>query len=144
MWKEVLTAAWLVPMSVMDTRSRSVPVWMLWIGLAGATGALLYEGISGSLDGGQICKALLPGLILLAVAHITGKAGRADGVILMLAGILMGYENCVVAAMGGLFLIALFSAVLLMLRRAGKNTRIPFVPFLAAGWLIAVWGRWGG
>lgn len=142
MWKEVLTAAWLMPMSIMDTKSKSVPAWMLWIGTAAAAGVLLYEGINGRLNGWQACRALMPGLILLAVAYATGKAGLADGVILMLLGIFMGYEDCVAASLGGLFLIALCSGVLLMLRRVKKDTRIPFVPFLAAAWLIVVCGRW--
>lgn len=143
MWKEVMTAAWLVPMSIMDTRSRKVPVWMLWIGTAAAVGVLLYEGINGGLNGWQECRALLPGAIMLAVAYATGKAGPADGIILMLLGVLMGYEDCVAVSLGGLFLIALFSAVLLTLRRVKKDTRIPFVPFLAVSWLIVVCGRWG-
>ena len=141
MWKEILTAAWLVPMCIMDTRSKSVPAWMLWIGTAAAAGVLLYEGINGRLNGWQACRALIPGLILLAVAYATGKAGLADGVVLMLLGIFMGYEGCVAASLGGLFLIALCSGVLLMLRRVKKDTRIPFVPFLAAAWLIVVCGR---
>lgn len=143
MWKEVMTAAWLVPMSIMDTRSRKVPAWMLWIGTAAAVGVLLYEGINGGLNGWQECRALLPGAIMLAVAYATGKAGPADGIILMLLGVLMGYEDCVAVSLGGLFLIALFSAVLLTLRRVKKDTRIPFVPFLAVSWLIVVCGRWG-
>lgn len=119
-----------------------MPAWMLWIGTAAAAGVLLYDGINGSLNGWQACRALMPGLILLAVAYATGKAGLADGVILMLLGIFMGYEGCVAASLGGLFLIALCSGVLLMLRRVKKDTRIPFVPFLAAAWLIVVFGRW--
>lgn len=143
MWKEVLTAVWLAPMSIMDTRSKKVPVWMLWIGAAAAVCVLLYDGISGGLNGWQECRALLPGAILLAVAYVTGKAGPADGVILMLLGVFMGYEDCVAASLGGLFLIALFSIVMLALRRVKKDTRIPFVPFLAVGWLIVICGRRG-
>lgn len=142
MWKEVLTAVWLVPMSIMDTRSKRVPVWMLWIGAAAAAVVLLYEGINGGVNGWQECRALLPGVILLVIAYATGKAGVADGVILMLMGVFMGYEGCVAASLGGLFLIALFSGVLLILRRVRRDTRIPFVPFLTMGWLIVVCGRW--
>lgn len=143
MWKEAVTAVWLVPLSIMDTRSKRVPVWMLWIGAVAAIGALLYEGINGGLDVWQECRALMPGLILLAVAVVTGKAGQADGIILMLLGIFMGYEGCVAASLGGLFLISLFSGILLMLHRVKKDTKIPFVPFLAMGWLFVVSGRWG-
>lgn len=142
MWKELLTAAWLVPMSIMDTKSKRVPVWMLLIGAAAAAVVLLYEGINGRVNGWQECRALLPGVILLVVAYVTGKAGVADGVILMLLGVFMGYEGCVAASLGGLFLIALFSGVLLILHRVSRNTRIPFVPFLTMGWLIVVCGRW--
>ncbi|MCM1192983.1 MAG: hypothetical protein NC123_08190 [Butyrivibrio sp.] len=142
MWKEIVTAMWLVPMSIMDTRSKKVPVWMLWLGAAAAAGILLYEGVNGRLDGWRECRSLLPGAVLLAVAYATGKAGMADGVILMLLGIFMGYEGCVAASVGGLFLIALFSGVLLALRRAKKDTRIPFVPFLTVGWLLVVCEGW--
>lgn len=117
---------------------------MLWIGAVAAAGVLLYEGINGGLNGWKECRALLPGAVLLVVAYGTGKAGPADGVILMLLGVFMGYEDCAAASLGGLFLIALFSVVLLTLRRAKKDTRIPFVPFLALGWLIVVCGKWGG
>lgn len=143
MWKEAVTAVWLVPLSIMDTRSKKVPVWMLWIGAVAAAGALLYEGISGGLNVWQVCQALIPGLILLAVAFATGKAGQADGIILMLLGIFMGYEGCVAASLGGLFLISLFSGILLMLHRVKRDTKIPFVPFLTMGWLFVACGRWG-
>lgn len=142
MWKEAVTAAWLLPMSVMDAKSRRVPIWMLWIGAAAAAGVLLYDILNKGTTGWQICRALLPGMILLAVAFATGKAGVADGVILLLLGAFTGYEICVAASLGGLFLLALISGILLALRRVRKDTRIPFVPFLAAGWLLAVCGRW--
>lgn len=143
MWKEALTAAWLLPMSIMDTKAKRVPVWMLWIGAVAALGVLLYEGISGELNGWQAYRALMPGVILLAVAAVTKKAGLADGIILMLLGISMGYEGCVAVSLGSLVMIALFSGILLALHRVKKDTRIPFVPFLAAGWFIFVCGRWG-
>lgn len=143
MWKEILTAAWLLPLSVMDARSRRVPVWMLWIGTAAAAGILLYEGINGGFDAGLLCRALIPGVILLVVAFATGKAGMADGAILMLLGAMAGYEVCIAAALGGLLLIAILSGILLALRRVKRDTKIPFVPFLTAGWMLVLWGRWG-
>ncbi len=143
MWKEMLTAAWLIPMSAMDIRSRQVPAWMLWIGTAAAVVVLACEGWSGELSGWQICKAAVPGAVLLAIAGSTGRAGYADGIVLLLLGLLAGYEICLTASLGGLFLIAMCSLVLLALRRVRRDTKMPFVPFLTAGWLAAVCGRWG-
>lgn len=141
MWREAMMAAWLLPMSIVDVKSRRVPVWMLWIGAAAAAGSLLYEIITKRAMGWQICRGLLPGLVMLAVASATGKAGVADGVIMLLMGIFAGYEVCVAASVGGLFLLALVSGVLLVLRKAKRDTRIPFIPFLTAGWFLAVCGK---
>lgn len=140
MWKEAMTAAWLLPMSIADIRNKRVSVWMLAIGGLGAAGVLLYEGINGELNGWQLCRGLIPGVILLAAAFATGKAGTADGMIVMLLGVFMGYEGCMAAALSGLLLLSLFSGILLMLRRVKRNTKIPFIPFLTAGWLLALWG----
>lgn len=142
MWKEAMTAAWLLIMSVADIRSKRVPMWMLGIGALGAAGVLLYEGVNGELNSWQVCRGLIPGVILLAAAFATGKAGQADGVIVILLGVLMGYDGCIAAALSGLFLLSLFSGILLALRRVKRNTKIPFVPFLTAGWLVAALGRW--
>ncbi len=144
MWKEALTAAWLIPLSIMDTRNKRVPVWMLWIGMAAAVCVLLYEGINEDPDVLQIWRGLIPGAILLATALATGKAGMADGIILILMGALTGYEICVAAALGGLLLIALLSVILLALRKVKRNTKIPFIPFLTVAWIITVCGGWMG
>lgn len=144
MWKEALTAVWLIPMSALDIKCRKVPVWMIWIGAIAAISVMICEGVGGQLSGWKTCRALIPGIILLVIAAATKKAGTADGVILMILGIFMGYEGCVAASLGGLFLISLFSGALLVLRRVKKNTKIPFVPFLAVGWLAVLCERWGG
>lgn len=136
-----MMAAWLLPMSVMDVKSRRVPAWMLWIGAVAAAGTQLYEMISKGTMDWQICRGLLPGLLMLAVALATGKAGMADGIIMLLLGICAGYEVCVAASLGGLFLLAFVSGILLVLRKVKRDTRIPFVPFLTAGWFLAVCGR---
>ena len=61
MLKEAITAGWLIPMSVVDIRKRKVPVWMLGIGALGAAGVLLYEGLTGELNGWQVCRGLVQG-----------------------------------------------------------------------------------
>lgn len=143
MWREVLTAVWLLPMSITDAKSRRVPVWMLWCGAAAAAVELLYEGLCGGLDVWNICRALVPGIVLLAVAYVTGKAGMADGMILMPLGILSGYERCLAASLGGLFLLSFFCGILLVLRRVKRDTQIPYIPFLTLGWLIVLCGKEG-
>lgn len=38
----------------------------------------------------------------------------------------------------GAFLMAVFSVVLLVLRKAKKDTKLPFIPFLAMGWFLGL------
>lgn len=143
MWKEVIVLVWLTALGVCDAREKSVPLWLLWTGTALAGAAGLYGWRKGESDAMQLCRALVPGTALLILAWATGKAGWGDGVAVMALGLAGGYESCLTALFGGLILTALFSGGLLLTRKAGRNTKIPFVPFLTAGWLLVVCGKWG-
>lgn len=87
MWGVILTTVWLIAMSVVDIRNRQVPLWMLTVQAVLAAGMLMWGGINGELSIGGICRAFIPGLILVAIALSTKKAGWADGVVLLLLGV---------------------------------------------------------
>ncbi len=135
MWFTVLTMIWLLSISVSDIRKRSVPVWMLAPG--GVLAGIMFvsqQGAAGDVPG--ILPGILPGVILLVTAFITKKAGYGDGIVMLFLGIMSeGGESLLIFA-AGLCFAAVFSLILLGLRKAGRNTRIPFLPFLAAAWLI--------
>lgn len=143
MWKESLVFVWLLALSVWDIREKRVPVWLLWIGGMVATGSLLCRQLQGGMDWLRAGRALMPGILLLLLALGTGKAGSADGVILMVLGILEGFESCLTICFGSLALSAVISGVLLAIKKVRRSTKIPFIPFMAAGWLLAVTGRCG-
>lgn len=136
MWGVILTAVCLAAMSIADIVNRKVPLWMLAVQASLATGMLIWGGINGELRIGGICKALIPGIILVAIALSTKKAGWADGVVLLLLGIQTDYEKCMAAVLAALFLMAVLSAVLLMLHKVKKDTKLPFIPFLTMGWFL--------
>ncbi|MCM1026935.1 MAG: hypothetical protein NC432_10900 [Roseburia sp.] len=144
MWKQIGLATWLTTLSVCDGRKKSVPLWLLGLGGAIAVAALIEQGVKGGLQPGPTIHAVLPGATLLFLAAGTGKAGYADGLVLVVLGIAEGYQSSLIICMSSLALAALVSGILLLTKRAGRNTRIPFVPFLEAGWLIAVCAEWGG
>ncbi len=84
----------------------------------------------------EMVKGCVPGTILLFMAAATGKAGAADGIVLIFLGICTGGKICLAIFMLSLLLISIFSGILLVLRRVGRNTRLPYLPFLSAAWLL--------
>lgn len=143
MWRDVLTAGWLLVLSAMDIKKKSVPVWLLGIGAVHVVVVLLTEGLSGGIDGWLLCRSMFPGAVFLVTAAATGKAGYGDGIVLSMLGLMSGAKVCLLALTAGLFLIAIFSGALLALRKVKRNSRIPFLPFLAVGWGIAACGKVG-
>jgi len=143
MWRELVTFVWLLALSVSDIREKKVPVWLLWVGFMTGAGILLYRAAAGETDPMQAVSALLPGAALLLLAAGTKKAGCADGIVLMAIGALEGDRGCLAVCFGSLVMIALLSGVLLALKRVRRNTKLPFIPFLTAGWLILICGKSG-
>jgi leader peptidase (prepilin peptidase)/N-methyltransferase len=67
-----------------------------------------------------------------------GSVGRADGMILVVSGIFLGFEKNVEVFVMGLFLAGITSLFLSVIRRKGRTYRIPFAPFLLAGYLFVM------
>ena len=136
MAETILTGCWLLAASTLDIRSRRVPIWMLALGGCLAVwAAACVRGFTWA-DGAEMLKGCIPGVILLLMAAATGKAGVADGIVLIFLGICTGGTVCLAVFMLSLLFISLFSGILLALRRAGRDTRLPYLPFLFAAWLL--------
>jgi len=98
-----------------------------------------YEGFEWT----DVGLSVIPGLFLVALSFITeGKVGMGDGIVTAMLGPALGLEKSIYVLMGALILNSLLSGILLLFKKAGKNTRIPFVPFLttALGVVTFVYG----
>ena len=88
---------------------------------------VLWTGIGG----------ILPGALLLGLALLSRKAGMADGIVLVCNAVGEGYFFGMTELLTALLLLAPVSGGLLILKKAGKNDRLPFLPFLTVGYLAA-------
>lgn len=142
MWREAGVLLYLTALSLMDIRERKIRIVWLAAGVVVIGGFFVWEGVSGPTDAGEwLVKGLLgtlPGLFLLAVARITGKAGYGDGLVMIVLGVGFGYLVSVVLLCVSLFLLSLCSIALLLCRRVRGNTRMPYLPFLTAAYLCAL------
>lgn len=137
MIKTILTAGWLLMASVLDIRSRRLPVWFLALGAAAALLAAVCRCLLIPAEWLEVIKGCIPGAVLLLTAVTTKKAGTADGIALICLGMCLDGGSCLLIFMLSLLLISVFSGILLALHRAGRNTTLPYLPFLFAAWLLA-------
>lgn len=100
-------------------------------------------------DGGTLANVaalangILPGILLMATAGITGQAvGYGDGLVLAVCGLVVKAEGSVGILLYGLFLSAAAALYLLTVKKAGRKREIPFVPCLLGGYVI--WLCFGG
>lgn len=131
-----VVALYLGILGVRDLRHGSVPLkWLL-------AGALLLPGmgvmmcLSEQVSLIELLIGIIPGLLMLVVARVTQKAGYADGIVLLEVGLCRGYRQCIPLFCFSLLLLALVSAVLLVLKKVHRNTKIPYLPFVFAVFCI--------
>lgn len=131
----------LISVSVPDFRSRKIP--LILPALFGAAGACVQFVLwhSGKLDLSCVAIGLLPGVMTAVLAACTGSVGMGDAVCLL---VLALFENSFTAGIfaGGLFLMSAVGIILLASRRAGRKTRLPFMPFLLVSQIACCALRW--
>ena len=120
--------------TIFDIRKKEIPLILEGAGMAAAVGYTIWRIGNESIFAAQILLSLLPGLFFLLVSWCTKeKVGYGDGILLLITGLMVGFNQCLTGLCISLFLSAFFGVLLLFLHKAEKNSRIPFVPFLTMG-----------
>lgn len=137
--KIVIITLWLLLLAVWDIKCKKLPLWLLSLGVVtGMFVFFLMVAESGMVSFSVLLGTVGGGVLLLALAFLTGTVGYADGVVVIAMGLLTGYRHTV-AMLGMSFLLASFyCGGLLVTGKARRHTQIPFVPFLLLGWMLAI------
>lgn len=109
------------------------PVFVFFV-----SGALLsiFQGKADFIS--SLAGAAVGGMVLF-VAYITKeKIGFGDGLVLLSTGALLGVRLNVLMLLLGLFIAALKGIWILISRNGGKNTEMPFVPYLIPGLTLSL------
>ena len=126
----------LLVASFLDAESLEVELWVL---LVGSALALLWRVEAGgvkitSLENvglGVLIFAALP--FLMALLSRERWMGWGDSLFALWGGILVGYPQALVGIFLAFLTGAFFAILLLVGRKRGWRTRVPFGPFLAVG-----------
>ena len=131
LWQWILMAVVLIPSAVRDIRTKRINGFICLVGILGAL--FVRERLLGE-SSQTLMKDLLPGVVTYVVAFFSDeRIGKGDAVTLMFIGAVAGIETVLLSMFISFSAAAALSAVLLMLKKVGKNTRLPFLPCLSLG-----------
>lgn len=140
--KILVMFTYLLILSYYDFREKKVPCVLLG---AGGMIIILWTGAEclwTEKEWSDVIRGMLPGGALLMVAFLTKKAGCADGIVLLFIGVFEGFKSGILLLCSSLFLLALCSVILLLLRRVAINSRIPYLPFVCITYLLLHLNSW--
>lgn len=126
---------WLSIMGILDARYKRIPLWLIGIGVPAAAVIAARELLGGEPEATELVVLLIPGIILL-LAGVTKKAGYGDGMVLLLLGVMNMGEGIMRIFLLSLSLMSSLAVIMLILRKVKKETRLPYLPFLALAWFI--------
>lgn len=111
----------------------------LLIPLAGGVAGILLQFIFREKTLGDLLLGSVPGAVFLLLS-LWGKGvvGSGDGMMLLVCGIYLGFWESIALLFLALWLIGITALFLIVIKRKGKHDRLPFVPFLAAAYLIGL------
>ena len=138
----VIMGIYLLVLAADDMFKKSVPVALL---AAGAVPAVMsfFCGPRPSLTDRLLGLAV--GLILLLAAKLSKEMiGYGDAAVFCITGTATGLGMTVVITTVSLFLLLAYSVTMLAKGRLNKKSRIPFLPFIFAGYVLTQFMRAGG
>lgn len=136
---KLIMGAMLFLCSIQDIRYKRIRIWvvvlcaiLMSICIPFLTSNSMMDRVGGSFVGG--------GVVLLSILT-RGKIGMGDGIILCATGIGLGLWVNLELFAYALFLAAIVSIVLLVLRLVNRKHSIPFVPFLFLSYIGIIVAR---
>lgn len=140
----VVIGCYLAAVGIVDIKKREVDIRFLMAGFLIALTAPVLELMFGdetvlllliNTGGG-----LMTGLVFLAVSVMTREEiGRADALVLCQTGIAFGLKGNLVIIGSALILSLPTALFMLVVRKAGKKSRIPFIPLIFFGFVVLCW-----
>ena len=84
----------------------------------------------------SLIGGILVGVILLGISYITRqKIGAGDGLLVMILGAYLGFEGIGVMLLYALTLSAIWSGLLLIIKKVNRHYTIAFIPFIFIGYI---------
>ncbi len=125
---KIITIVWLFICSVQDIKEQQINLVLIGVGFISLFTLSLIENqllIWERLGGVGL------GIFLILLSKITrGQIGIGDGLILSVTGISLGFYLNSILLIYSLFISAVFSIGIMIIKKANRKSTIPFTPFV--------------
>ena len=126
----------LIIEAVTDFKKKEVNI-IFPILLAAAAVVMLFFSKDISLINAII--GIAEGLLLILISVLTkGQIGMGDGILLAACGLMLGGRDNLIMFFFACLSSAVVSALIMIIKKEDKKTKIPFAPFMIPGFLIMV------
>lgn len=119
---------------ITDIRNRQVGRGLLLVLALSCIAALPFQEefrIYDALGG------LAVGLCAVGVSMASrGQIGKGDGIVIAAVGVVLGFRDCLAAVCVASLLMCTAAIAVLLCRKGNRNTRLPFLPAVFAGYAL--------
>lgn len=117
--------------SIIDVATQKIPiVVLLFMAGVGVVCTVMEQKAVSS-----VAIALIPGIVLLAVAFLTKQQiGYGDAVVIILMGLFVTADIICSALVMGLSIAGVLSVIMIAFRKSNLKKQIAFTPFLLLGY----------
>lgn len=132
---EVLLWIWLLVLSVIDIKKKCFNRTILSISTIAFGVLMITVCILNVKDWKMVLGGMILGAVFLLASVITRQSiGTGDGCILTVCGMVTGLYQMVVLMILSLGSASFYGVALCLCKKAGRHTKIPFVPFICLGY----------
>lgn len=134
--KIVFVFVFLLLCAYFDMKEKKIPCYLFFaFGIIG----VLFLFISQEKEVLPALQGAIVGIGVLFLAKVTEEGiGYGDGIILLITGMYLGLRQNVLLFLMAIILSSVFALLFWLVKRVDRKTELPFVPFLAAAFLIQV------
>lgn len=138
MWKvsQCISMVLLAGLSITDIHSRRIPVIVL---ISGNLAALCYQIYIAKEDVFVLAGGIGVGLLFLLVSRVTREGmGYGDSWTILILGIYLGLWKLLEVLLAAFLFLGIAAVICLSLKKISRKYKLPFIPFLAAGYLCSI------
>ncbi len=130
----ILTGLMLMAAGIIDFVKKEISVRFIVVMTAVCVIGALFN--RNATLGDTVCGMSI-GILVLLISQITREQiGRGDGIIITSIGMLLGIRGCFIIVCYAMLFMTFVSIGLILFKKAGRYTKVPFLPALFAGYAI--------